>query len=139
MPSWDRERRRSSASDDPLERAILDIEFAEANELRWIDVSVRHPAAGAATELLSWTRRAGEATRRGEREKRERYPGNQRTTSVVEVLGRLGGEARPWVFQVQELLREDLWAVELARDYKTASWVVQSRQALQLRAASGLK
>ena len=46
VPTWDRPRRNPRPGEDPLERAVLDIEHTAHNERRWIDVSVRHPAAG---------------------------------------------------------------------------------------------
>ena len=107
VPQWDRERRRHSASEDPLERAVLDVEYTEQNERRWIDVSIRHAAAGDAADVARAARRKGEAARRGERCKHDRYPGNTLTAFVVEAHGRLGGEARQWIRRMVAVLPDD--------------------------------
>ena len=139
VPTWDRPRQRATASEDPLERAVLDIEYTGGNQRRWIDVSVRHPAAGTDADRTRAARRAGEAARRAERSKHERYPGEELTAFVVELPGRLGSEAREWLKQQVRQLPSDTWTHELTRAYKTVSCSVQSFMARQLRAASGLK
>ena len=141
VPSRDRERQpqASRAALDPTERAILDIEYTDNNERRWIDVSVRHPAAGSTCDVQRAARRAGEAARRGERAKHQRYPGEQLTAFIVEVPGRLGGEARQWVRRQIQELPEDMWSTELARAYKAVSCAVQTHTARQLRIAAGMK
>ena len=138
VPSWDR-RARSSAG-ETIEHGVLNIEYADDDGTRWIDVSVRHPAAGSATEIRNAARRDGEASRRGERTKHERYPGEQLTAFVVELPGRLGGEARDWLKQVvRQNQPADTWTHELTRAYKAVSCTVQSWMARQLRNASGLE
>jgi len=139
VPAWDRPRRNPSRAEDPLERALLDIEFTELNERRWIDVSVRHPAAGTAADRARAARKPGEAARRAEREKHERYPGPQLTAFVVELPGRLGGEARQWLKDQVQRLHEDQWTYELSRAYRVLSCTVQSYCARQLRVASGMR
>ena len=139
VPTWDRPRRNPRPNEDPVERAVLDVEYTDQNERRWIDVTVRHPAAGTAADVAAAAKRPGEASRRAEREKHERYPGPQLTAFVVELSGRLGGEARLWLKQqVQQHVPEDQWTRELGRAYKAVSCTVQSQLALQLRRASGL-
>ena len=138
VPTWDRPRRNLQPGDDPLERAVLDIEFTEANERRWIDVTARSPAAGELADRRRAARKPGEAARRAERHKHERYPGEQLTALVVELPGRLGGEARQWLKQmVRTHLPEDRWTHELGRAYKVLSCTVQSQLARQLRSAAG--
>ena len=139
VPAWDRPRRRNTATEDPLERAVLDIEYTAANERRWIDVSVRHPGAGTEADAARAARKPGEAARRAERTKHERYPGAQLTAFAVELPGRLGGEAREWLRQQVRQLPPDTWTHELTRAYKVLSFSLQSWMARQLRAASGLK
>ena len=139
VPSWDRQRSPARPGTDPIERAILDIQFTDGNERRWIDVSIRHPAAGNASELCAASRRAGQAARRGERAKHERYPGSQLTAFVVETCGHLGGEARQWLRQQVSLQPDDLHVAETTRAYKVISAALQSHVARQLRRASGLK
>ena len=139
VPAWDRDRPASSTAADPVERAILDVEYTATNERHWVDVSVRHPAAGSLSEVCRAAKRAGEAARRGERAKHIRYPGPQLTAFVVEVGGRLGGEARQWLRRQVQELPPDRWPSELAYGYKAVSCAVQSHTARQLRAASGLK
>ena len=117
----------------------MDIEHSEENQRRWVDVSVRHPAAGSAPDVARAARRAGEAARRGERAKHERYPGPALTAFIVELPGQLGGEARQWLMEQVQRLPEDLWVTELAHAYKAISCAVQSQMARQLRAAAGLK
>jgi len=123
-----------------VERAVLDVEYADDTERKWLDVTTRHPAAGTAADAAAAARKAGAASRRAERAKHERYPGQQLTAFVVELPGRLGGEARQWLRQqVVRALPQDLWTAELNRAYKVVSCTVQSQLALQLRSASGLK
>ena len=118
---------------------MLDIEYTHGGERRWVDVTTRHPAAGTAADAAAAARKPGEAGRRAEREKHERYPGPQLTAFVVELAGRLGGEARLWLRQQVLELPADLRTAELARAYKVVSCTVQSQVALQLRRASGLR
>ena len=139
VPAWDRPRRRRAASEDPLERAVLDIEYTTDNQRQWVDVTVRHPAAGTEADRTRAARRAGEAARRAERAKHERYPGENLTAFVVELPGRLGGEAREWLKKQVRHMPPDTWSHELTRAYKTISCTVQSWMARQLRAASGLR
>jgi hypothetical protein len=108
----------------------------EGGSRHWIDVSVRHPAAGDAVNLAA--KRAGEAARRGEKDKHARYPGDRLTPFVVEVPGRLGGEARHWLLQLVRSQPEDLWTSELTRAYKVVSCALQAQTALQLRRAAGI-
>ena len=138
MPTWDREvPTRDGGS--RTETAILDIEYTDGAARRWVDVTVRHPAAGNASEVTQAARRAGEAARRGEREKHERYPGEQLTAFAVETYGRVGAEARQWLKRLTAELPEDVQITELTRAYKVISCAVQAELAEQLRAASGLK
>ena len=58
---------------------------------------------------------------------------------MVELAGRLGGEARLWLRRQTLDLPKDLRTAELTRAYKVISCTVQSQLALQLRKASGLK
>ena len=121
-----------------MERAILDVEYTDTNERRWIDVTARNPAAGEPADRQRAARRPGEAARRAERKKHDRYPGEQLTALVVELPGRLGGEARLWLKQmVRAHLPEDRWTHELSRAYKVLSCTVQSQLARQLRSAAG--
>ena len=76
VPAWDRARPRRQAEglgDPVLERAILDIQYPEPDGDWWVDVTVRHPAAGADAAVRAAARRTGEASRRAEREKHSRY------------------------------------------------------------------
>ena len=139
VPTWDRPRRRPRPGDDPLERAVLDIEYTTGNERRWIDVSVRHPAAGTEADRTRAARKPGEAARRAERTKHERYPGEALTAFAVELPGRLGAEAREWLKQQVRQLPSDTWTQELNRAYKVLSCSLQTWMARQLRASSGLK
>ena len=104
VPAWDRQRLVARSDGDPVERAILDIEYTDGNMRRWIDVSVRQAAAGSQGVAArgAAARRAGEAARRGERSKHERHPGPQLTAFVIEANGRWGGEARQWLRQVTD-------------------------------------
>ena len=140
VPTWDRQRQNPEPGEDPLERAVLDIEYTEANERQWIDVTARNPAAGDSADRRRAARKAGEAARRAERGKHERYPGEHLTALVVELPGRLGGEARQWLKQmVRSHLPQDCWTHELTRAYKVLSCTVQSHLARQLRSAAGLR
>ena len=106
---------------------------------RWLDISVRHPAAGAESDLRIAARRDGEASRRGERDKHSRYPGERLTPFVIEAGGRLGAEVRVWLGnQIQEL-PGDKQAAERLRAYKVIGCTLQTQVARQLRAAAGLK
>jgi hypothetical protein len=139
VPAWDRPaRRRQGAAEDGMERAILDLEYQEADGRTWIDVSIRHPMAGTDGEVRAAARRDGEASRRGERQKHARYPGERLVPFVLETSGRMGAEARHWLkAQVREL-PEDLQSKELGRAYKVLSCALQSQVARQLRQAAGL-
>ncbi len=139
VPAWDRERRRRREGEDPVERAVLDVEYTSHNERRWIDVSIRHAAAGEDADVARAARRGGEAARRGERCKHDRYPGNQLTAFVVEVHGRVGGEARQWIRQQVLQLPEDEQVREQARAYQVVSCTLQTQLARQLRSAAGLR
>ena len=134
VPTWDRRR-----PDGQLERAILDLEYQEDDGARWLDVSVRHPAAGTQAELHVAARRDGEASRRGEREKHARYPGARLTPFVLEAGGRLGAEARLWLLGQVRRLPEDQQPRELARAYKVLFCGLQAATARQLRKAAGLR
>jgi len=134
VPTWDRRH-----ADGRTERAILDLEYQDDDGARWLDVSVRHPAAGTQAELRVAARRDGEASRRGEREKHTRYPGNRLTPFVLEAGGRLGAEARLWLLGQARLLPEDQQPRELARAYKVLSCGLQAAAARQLRKAAGLR
>ena len=63
VPAWDRPSRSRQPGRDPIERAILDLEYEEDDGRMWIDVSIRHPAAGNASELATAAKRDGEASR----------------------------------------------------------------------------
>ena len=122
-----------------MELAILDIECNDGGARRWVDVTVRHPLAGSPAEVQRAAKRAGEAARRGEREKHTRYPGDRLTAFAVESYGRIGAEARQWLRKLAAELPDDVRAAEMTRAYKVISCAVQSELAVQLRAASGLK
>jgi hypothetical protein len=98
-----------------LVNATLDIEYTDDDGRRWIDVSVRHPAAGDASAVGVAAKRAGEASRRGELEKHARYPGNRLTPFVLEVPGSIGAEARQWLLSQVRNQPENLWTFELTR------------------------
>jgi len=138
VPTWDREVDTLDGG-RRLETTILDIEYTDEGARRWIDATVRHPAAGSTSEVCQAARRAGEAARRGERRKHTRYPGDQLTAFAVETYGRVGAEARQWLRRQTLHLPEDMQVAELTRAYKVISCAVQSELAEQLRAASGLK
>ena len=138
VPAWDR-KVRNAAGAEVWERAVLDIEYTDLDNCRrWIDVSVRSPIAGSIENVNLAARKAGEAGRRGEREKHLRYTGGSLTAFIVESGGRLGAEARQWLRRHVEELPRDTQAGELNRAYKVVSCAVQSQIARQLRAAAGL-
>ena len=122
-----------------MERAILDVEYTELNERRWIDVSVRHAATGTDSDRARAARRAGEAARRGERSKHDRYPGDSLTAFVLEVHGRFGGEARQWLRKQTLQLPDDEQHREQTRAYQALSCALQTQLARQLRSAAGLR
>ena len=64
-------------------------EYNDKHGTRWIDVTVRHPAAGGQPSLRNGGTRDGEAPRRGELEKHARYSGNNLLPFVVEPSGRI--------------------------------------------------
>ena len=74
---------------DPVERAILDIEYPAEDGRVWLDVTVRHLAAGDAAALNAAARKDGEASRRGEREKHSRYTGGRLVHFAVETVASL--------------------------------------------------
>ena len=121
------------------EQAVLDIRYQDLDGRRWVDVSVRHPGAGNASEVSAAAGRDGEAARRGERAKHTRYPGDRLTAFVVESSGRVGGEARRGLLRHCCDLPEDLRTAERSRAYKVVSCCVQAQVARQLREAAGLK
>ena len=96
VPTWDRPSRRRSEQ-GRTEQAVLDVEYIDDDGRRWIDVTVRHPCAGDENTVRLAARKDGEASRRAEREKHERYPGPRLTPFAVETPGRLGAEARLWL------------------------------------------
>ena len=134
VPAWDR-----TTGPEEKRRAILDIEYMDEGTCRWIDVSIRHPAAGGDAATHRAARRPGEAARRGEKAKHSRYPGANLTAFVVEAFGRVGAEARQWLQKQSHEVPEDKRVAELTRAYKAVSCAVQAEMAKQLRAASGLK
>ena len=134
VPTWDRTR-----ANGELERAILDLEYQDDDGRRWLDVSIRHPAAGTQAELRVAARRDGEASRRGERDKHARYPGARLTPFVLEAGGRMGAEARFWLLSQVRQMPEDQQQRELARAYKVLSCGLQADTAKQLRSAAGLR
>ena len=139
VPTWDRPRRNPAPNEDPTERAVLDLEYGAEGGRHWLDVTVRHPAAGDAAAVLGASRKDGEATRRAERCKHERYPGSQLTALAFETPGRLGAEARLWLLSEVRQLRPDTQAAELARAYKVLSNALQTEVVRQLRRAAGLR
>ena len=138
VPHWDRPSRRRGANNE-LERAVLDVEFVGPEGRHWLDTTVRHPAAGEPAVVQKAARKDGEATRRAEREKHERYPGQQLTPFAVETPGRLGAEARLWLLTQVRRLPADTQVRELARAYRVISCAVQASVARQLRRAAGLR
>ena len=101
-------------------------------------MTVRHPAAGDDSALRRAARKDGEATRRAERGKHERYPGPRLTPFAVETPGRIGAEARGWLLSQVRTQPEETQFLELARAYKVVSCAVQAECALQLRRAAGM-
>ena len=118
---------------------MLDVEYTEHNERRWIDVSIRHATAGTDADVARAARKKGEAARRGEREKHDRYPGSSLTAFVVEVHGRLGGEARQWLKRLVCSLPPDEQTREATRAYQAVSCTLQTYLVRQLRKAAGLR
>ena len=63
VPTWDRPRLRTASADgasqdgDGIERAVLDIEYTQDAVRKWIDVTVRHPAAFTGSSLARAARR----------------------------------------------------------------------------------
>ena len=142
VPAWDRQVRPRGApvgSALVLERAVLDVEYPEDGGRRWLDVTVRHPAAGNEAAVRAAARRDGEAGRRAEREKHDRYPGPQLTPLALEIGGRVGAEARLWLLSQVRQLPQDTQTAELARAYKVLSCALQTELARQLRRAAGVK
>ena len=137
VPAWDRQSRSGGSSS--TEHAILDIEYSDEQGTRWIDVTVRHPAAGGQPALRNAATRDGEASRRGEREKHTRYPGNNLIPFVVETPGRIGAEGRFWLLAQVRCLPDDMQSKELDRAYRLISCAIQSEVSKQLRRAAGLK
>ncbi len=137
VPQWDRPSRRAG-QEGAIEHAVLDLEYTDDDGRRRIDVTVRHPAAGDAAAVRAAARREGEAGRRAERAKHERYPSARLTPFTVETPGRLGAEARLWLLSQIRALPDDTQTAELLRAYKAISCTVQSESALQLRRAAGL-
>ena len=137
VPTWDRPRRNPQPGQDPIERAVLDIEYDAEDGRRWLDVTVRHPAAGDLAAVRASSRKDGEAGRRAERAKHDRYPGQQLTPFVVETPGRIGAEGRLWLLSEVRQLPPDMQAPELARAYKVVSCAVQTEIVRQLRRAAG--
>ena len=124
---------------DQVERAILDVEYASEEGRRWIDVTVRHPAAGDNAAVRAACRRDGEATRRAERSKHQRYPGPQLTAFALEAPGRVGAEAKAWLLNEVRQLPPDTQTKELARAYRVVSCALQTEVVRQLRKAAGLR
>ena len=137
--SWDRPSRSQRPGRDPIERAILDIEYPADDGRLWLDITVRHPAAGEPSQICTASRRDGEASRRGEREKHIRYPGSRLIPFALETGGRVGGEAQQWLKEQVCELPEDIQSAELARAYRVVSCALQGQIARQLRKAAGLK
>ena len=138
VPTWDRPSRRRSEQ-GRTEQAVLDIEYIDDDGRRWIDVTVRHPCAGDENTVRLAARKDGEASRRAEREKHERYPGPRLTPFAVETPGRLGAEARLWLLTQVRALPTEQQSKELMRAYKVVSCAVQAETARQLRRAAGLR
>ena len=137
VPSWDRIRRGRRGTD--IEHAILDVEYSEDGARRWIDVTVRQPAAAPDAATRAAAKKDGEASRRAEREKHERYPGPQLTPFAMETPGRICAEARFWLLAKVRELPPDMQRSEIDRAYRMLSCAVQSECAKQLRKAAGLK
>ena len=136
--AWDRPSTRRG-EEHTVERAILDLEYVGPEGRRWIDVTVRHPAAGDESAVRAAARKDGSASRRAERQKHQRYPGANLIPFAVETPGRLGAEARAWLLgQVCNLPVEDQTR-ELMRAYRVISCAVHGNMAQQLRRAAGLR
>ena len=110
VPAWDRANPRTGQ----IERAVLDLEVQAAGMRQWIDVTVRHPAAGSAKAMATASKRIGEASRRAERGKHDRYPGDQLIAFAVEILGHIGGEARMWMGELLDALPNALRSLPLS-------------------------
>ena len=134
VPAWD----TRDANGTIVERAILDLQYQDDDGTRWVDVSCRHAAAGDTAQLRAAARREGEASRRGERDKHRRYPGDRLIPFVVETGGRVGAEARHWLHALTREWPKDQQAKELTRAYKSVSCALQSEVAGQLRRCAGL-
>ena len=102
-------------------------------------MTVRHPGAGDAAAVRPASRKDGEATRRAERCKHERYPGQQLTAFALETPGRVGAEARPWLLSEVRQLPPDTQTAVLARAYKAISNALMTEVVRQLLRAAGLK
>ena len=139
VPSWDRPTRSRQPGRDAIERAILDLEYEDTDGRIWMDISIRHSAAGNHSELSVAAKRDGEAARRGEREKHIRYPGDRLVPFVLESGGRVGAEARQWLKHHIEALPGDVQHTERTRAYKLISCALQGQIARQLRKAAGLQ
>ena len=113
VPAWDRLN-----SQGETERAVLDLQYQDEDGTRWIDGSIRHPAAGTAAHVRLAARRDGEASRRGERDKHTRYPGDRLVPFVVEVGGRTGAEGRHWLHSLTRDLPTDQQTSELTITHK---------------------
>ena len=137
VPAWDRPSTRPGALNS-TEQAVLDIEYVGPDGRAYIDVTVRHPAAGDIASVRAASRRDGTTTRRAERQKHERYPGQSLTLFVVETTGRLGAEARFWLLAQVRCLSSEEQAKELLRAYQVVNCAVQGEAARQLRKAAGL-
>ena len=76
---------------------------------------------GDDSALRRAARKDGEATRRAERGKHEKYPGPRLTPFAVETTGRIGAEARGWLLSQVRTQPEETQFLELARAYKVVS------------------
>ena len=139
VPTWDRDRIDNRTGQPYVERAVLDIEYLDDDGRRWLDVSIRHSAAGSDADIRRAAKRGGEASRRGEREKHARYEGDRLVPFVLETHGRIGAEARYWLNSQISRLPPDQQAAELQRAYKCLSSTLQTQLARQLRSAAGLR
>ena len=81
----------------------------------------------------------GEASRRAERSKHERYPGPQLKPFAVEVGGRVGAEARAFFLSRIRELPQDIQCPVLQRACKVVSCALQTEVSRQLRKAASLK
>ena len=102
-------------------------------------MTVRHPVAGDSATVRAACRRDGEATRRAERSKHQRYRGPQLTAFALETPGRVGAEAKAWLLNEVRQLPPDQQTRELARAYKVVSCALQTEVVRQLRKAAGLR